>query len=57
MSLEIRLDDRHSQVELVSRDKNRVKIKVGDKLHEVDIVMVEDGVYSLLMNGNPLSYI
>lgn len=51
MSLEIRLDDRHSQVELVSRDKNRVKIKVGDKLHEVDIEMVEDGVYSLLMNG------
>lgn len=55
MSLEIRLDDRHSQVELVSRDKNRVKIKVDDKLHEVDIVMVEDGVYSLLMNGK--SYI
>lgn len=55
MSLEIRLDDRHSQVELVSRDKNRVKIKVDDKLHEVDIVMVEDGVYSLLLNGK--SYI
>ena len=55
MSLEIRLDDRHSQVELVSRDKNRVKIKIYDKLHEVDIVMVEDGVYSLLINGK--SYI
>lgn len=51
MSLEIRLDDRHSQVELISRDKNSLKIKVDDKLHVVDIVMVEDGIYSLLLNG------
>jgi len=55
MSLEIRLDDRHSQVELVSRDKNRIKIKVDDKIHEVDIVEVEKGVYSILLNGQ--SYI
>ena len=55
MSLEIRLDDRHSQVELISRDKNKLKIKVDDKLHEVDIVMVEDGIYSLLLNG--ISYV
>ncbi|HEC41666.1 MAG TPA: acetyl-CoA carboxylase biotin carboxyl carrier protein subunit [Bacteroides sp.] len=51
MSLEIRLNDRYAQVELVSRDENKVKIKVDDKIHEVDIVEVEDGVYSLLMNG------
>ena len=51
MSLEIRLDDRYAQVELVSRDENRIKIKVDDKLHEADIVKVEDGVYSILLNG------
>lgn len=51
MSLEIRIDDRHSQVELVSRDKNRVKIKVDDKIHEVDIVRVEEGIYSILLDG------
>ncbi len=51
MSLEIRLDDRYSQVELVGRENNKVRIKIDDKLHEVDIVKVEDGVYSLLMNG------
>jgi biotin carboxyl carrier protein len=51
MSLEIRLDDRHSQVELVSRDNNRVRIKVDDKLHEVDIVEVEKGVYSIMLEG------
>lgn len=55
MSLEIRLNDRHSQVELVSRDKNKVKIKIDDKVHEADIIKVEKGVYSILLNGQ--SYI
>ncbi len=51
MSIEIRLDDRYSQVEMVGRENNRVSIKVDDKLHEVDIVEVEDGIYSLLLDG------
>jgi len=55
MSLEIRINDRHSQVELVSRDKNRVKIKIDDAIHEVDIIQVEKAVYSILLNGK--SYI
>jgi len=55
MSLEIQINDRHSQVELVSRDENRVKIKIDDAIHEVDIIQVEEGVYSILLNGK--SYI
>ena len=55
MSLEIRINDRDSHVELVSRDENRVKIKIDDAIHEVDIVQVEEGVYSILLNGK--SYI
>jgi biotin carboxyl carrier protein len=51
MSLEIRLNDRHSQVELVSRDKNRVIIRVDEETYEVDVVRVEDGVYSILLGG------
>ena len=51
MSLEIRINDRHSQVELVSRDENRVKIKIDDATHEIDVIRVERGVYSLLLNG------
>ena len=51
MSLEIRINDRHSQVELVSRHDNRVKIKIDDATHEVDIIQVEEGVYSILLNG------
>ena len=51
MSLEIRLDDRLSNVELVKKDKNYVEILVDGKLYKLDIVMVEDGVYSILYNG------
>jgi biotin carboxyl carrier protein len=51
MSLEIRLDDRYTQVELVSRDNNRIKIKIDDTTHEVDIIKVETGVYSVLLNN------
>jgi biotin carboxyl carrier protein len=51
MSLEIRLDDRFSNVELVSRDKNKLQIKVDDKLYELDMVKVEEGMYSILLDG------
>lgn len=51
MPLEIRLDNRHSEVELVGREKNRVRISVDGEIHEVDIIMVEDGVYSILLDG------
>jgi biotin carboxyl carrier protein len=49
MSLEIRLNNRHSQVELLSRDQNRIRISVDDKTYEVDVVRVEKGIYSILL--------
>ncbi len=51
MSLEIRIDDRYSKVELVNRDENKVKIKIDDKVIEADMIQVEKGVYSILLNG------
>lgn len=51
MALEIRLDDRVSQVELVRKDKNFIDIRVDGKLYKLDIVMVEEGVYSILHHG------
>ena len=51
MSLEISLGDRTSNVELVRKDKNQMEIRVDGKLYKVDVVMVENGVYSILYNG------
>ena len=55
MSVEIRLDKRQSQVELLSRDEGRISIRVDDRTYDVDAVKVEEGVYSVLLNGR--SYI
>lgn len=55
MSLEIRLNDRFAKVEFVSRDGNKVSIRIDDKVHDVDIIEVEAGVFSILMEGQ--SYI
>ena len=50
-SLEIRLDDRESTVELVSKDKNHIEILVDGKKYKLDAVKIEEGVYSVLLNG------
>ncbi len=51
MSLDIKIGNRVSKVKLISKENNKVKIKVDDKIYELDIVMVENGVYSILYNN------
>ena len=51
MSLEIRLDDRLAQVELIEKDGNLVEIEVDGRQYKVDILLVEEGVYSILHKG------
>lgn len=48
MALEIQIDGRTAQVELVEQNKNIIKVKVDDKIYDVDILMVENGIYSIL---------
>ncbi len=51
MSFEVNLNDRAANVELLNRKGNKVKIAVDGKKYDVDIVMVENGVYSIIHNG------
>ena len=51
MSLEVNLDKRTAIVELIYQEGDRVKIAVDNKIYELDIVMVEEGVYSVLLNN------
>jgi biotin carboxyl carrier protein len=52
MAYEIRLEDRLAKIEVLNRAGNKAVISVDDNKYEVDIVMVEDGVYSILFNGH-----
>lgn len=52
MALEIRLNERTALVELLAREKNQILIKIDNKEYDADIVQVERGVYSILINGH-----
>jgi len=55
MELEIKIHDRLAKVNLVSRNKNIVTLKVDDKLYELDMVKVEEHEYSILYRGQSYS--
>jgi biotin carboxyl carrier protein len=50
-SLEIQVGDRIARVELIGRKGNEMTIRVDDKEYTTDIIMVERGVYSILIDG------
>ncbi len=49
--LEICLDERTANVKLLEQDGNRFLISVDDNNYDAHIIMVERGVYLLLMDG------
>jgi biotin carboxyl carrier protein len=51
MSYEININDKTSNIELLNRDGNKAKIALDGKKVDVDIVMVEKGVYSIIIDG------
>lgn len=51
MSLEIKIDDRTANIQFLERDGEKVKIDIDGKKYNVDIVMVKEGVYSIIHNG------
>lgn len=51
MALDIKIGDREANVQLIKKDGSQATIDVDGITYEVDIVMVEEGVYSILHNG------
>jgi biotin carboxyl carrier protein len=52
MSYEIKLEHRTAQIELLNRVGSKMLLAVDDRKYELDVVMVEKGVYSILYNGH-----
>lgn len=48
MALEININGNSSSVELLSKDGNKHQVSIDGELFEVDLVMVENGVYSII---------
>jgi biotin carboxyl carrier protein len=51
MALDIKIGERTATIRLVSKDGLKATIDIDGKLFEVDVVMVEEGVYSIIHNG------
>ncbi len=51
MALDIRIGDRDAHVRLIKKEGSKATIQVDEKIYEVDIEMVEEGVYSILHEG------
>jgi biotin carboxyl carrier protein len=51
MALEIKVNDRLANVKLLEHSGNMYKIRVDDKIFEVDALMVETGVFSIIHNN------
>lgn len=49
--MEIHIGDRVAEVELISKEDNKVRATVDGKTYDVDIVIADNGVCSLIYNG------
>ena len=52
MAYEISIEHRNAKIELLNRVGTKAIIKVDDLKYDLDIVEVENGVYSILFNGH-----
>jgi biotin carboxyl carrier protein len=52
MPVELKIKDRIAKVEILKKKGTFYKVKIGDHTYEVDVVKVENGVYSLLYKGH-----
>jgi biotin carboxyl carrier protein len=51
MPYEIRINDKISSIELLSREGNNLQVSLDNKVFNLDIAEVEEGVYSILLNN------
>ncbi|NCC73201.1 MAG: biotin/lipoyl-binding protein [Sphingobacteriia bacterium] len=51
MALEIIIGERKAKIELLSQIGNMIRVNVDGKIYDLDLMMVEQGVYSILYNN------
>lgn len=52
MAYEVNLGHRTAKVEILNRNGSKVQLDIDGRRYDSDIVMVERGVYSILINGH-----
>ncbi len=52
MAYEINLEDRTASIEMLNRVGSKALISVDGRKYDLDIIMVEEGIYSIIYNGH-----
>lgn len=55
MPFELRIKDRTSKVEILEQKGSLYKVKIGERLYDIDVTRVENGVYSVIYLGKSIN--
>ena len=53
---EININDNDYKVEILSKDDNKMRVAVDDRVYDIDINQPEKGLFSILYNGKSVEY-
>ncbi len=53
---EVNINDTNYKIEILSRDGNKYRIAVDDRVYDIDLNEPEKGIFSILTNGKSLEY-
>ncbi len=56
MSYEVNINGEDRSIEILSREGNEMKVKIGEKTYELDLTEVEPGIYSVLYQGENFNF-
>lgn len=51
MSYQVKINGEERNIELLSREQDHIKVKVGDNVYDLDVLEVEPGVFSIISQG------
>jgi hypothetical protein len=53
--MEVQIGNRVAEIELLSKEDNKVSLSIDGEKYDIDITMLIDGVYSILYNGKSIN--
>ncbi len=56
MSYEVNINGEDRKIEILSREGNRMKVRIGEKIYDLNLAEVEPGVYSVLHEGKNFNF-
>lgn len=53
---EVSINDNEYKIEILEKNGNKIKVSIGDRIYDLDVIEPEPGVFSYLYKGKSLEY-